>query len=283
MPSQNLPVVNPREIVKPILHRLHVSSIGDLDCPRKYYDTRIQRNWDSSRGPIFAVANGQAVHKVNKAVYEARRGYELDLTRIEALAKDAVYGTAYPKDTDRREAVSRVIQSVRAFAENDDEEAIEGTLDLERQGQFVVHDKRTGAGLFLASAKLDRTLVRASEPQRGYVRENKTTKQKISLQEAFLQLWIARKMYPHLDLTSWAIEYDFLDADLRVVRETVTWEDCQGQSVILLRKALRVFQADTYPAIQGEQCTYCRRREECCTLADEPVDLDALANPELVP
>ena len=283
MPIQSLPVINPSEIVKTPLHRLTVSSINDLDCPRKYFDSRIQRNWDDSRGPIFAVANGQATHKVNKAVYEARRGYELDLTRLEALAKGAVYSTAYPPETDRQAAVDKVIQSSRAFAEADDEEAIEGTLDLERQGQFEVKNRRTGEGLFLASGKLDRTLVRASEPYRGIVRESKTTKQKISLQESFLMLWIFRKMYPRLHLSSWAIEYDFLDADLRVVREIVEWEDVQDQSMILLRKALRVFNSTEYPAIQGDCCTYCKFREECCTLQDESVDLDALTNPELVP
>ncbi len=283
MPIQSLPVLNPSEIVKTPLHRLTVSSINDLDCPRKYFDSRIQRNWDDSRGPIFAVANGQAIHKVNKAIYEARRGYELDLTRLEALAKGAVYGTAYPPETNRQAAVDKVIQSSRAFAEADDEEAIEGTLDLERQGQFEVKNRRTGEGLFLASGKLGRTLVRASEPHRGVIRESKTTKQKISLQEAFLMLWIFRKMYTSLHLSSWAIEYDFLDADLRVVREIVDWEDVQGQSAILLRKALRVFRSTQYPAIQGEACTYCRFRDECCTLQDEPVDLDALENPELVP
>lgn len=283
MPVQTLPILNPREIVKTNFPRLTTSSIGDLSCPKKFADSRLERNWDNTRGPIFAVSNGIAVHKILHTIYLNRRGCELDLRRLDAQAKDAVWSTTYPAETSRAEAVSRVIQSVRGFVENDDEEAIAGTLDLERQGQFLVEDRRTGQGLFIASAKLDRTLVRASEPQRGILAEAKTTKQKISLQEAFLQLWIFRKMYPRLGLTSWAIEYNFLDADFRVVRVTVDWADVQGQSVLLLQKALRVFQAETYPAIQCEACTYCKFRDQCCSLESEPVDLDAFENPELVP
>ncbi len=282
MPVQ-MPVLNAREVVKTTVPRLTVSSLSDLDCPKKFKDTRIERNWDTSRGPILAVSHGTAVHKVLRSIYLNRRGYELDMTRLEAQARDAVWGTAYPANNDRSEAVARVVQSVRAFVDADDEESIQGTIDLERQGQFLVEDRRTGAGLFVASAKLDRTLVRASEPERGICAETKTTKQRISLQEAFLQLWVFRKMYPRLNFTSWAIEYNFLDSEFRVVREVVDWEDVRGQSVILLRKALRVFQATEYPPIQGDCCTYCRMRETCTTLQDETVDLDALENPELVP
>lgn len=284
MPVQTLPILNPNETVKTTLFRLTVSSVSSLDCPKKFADERIQRNWDNSRGPILAVANGQAVHKVLHRLYLKRRGWEIDLSRLEAMAKDAVWSTSYPVDTDRLEAVARVIQSVRAFVEADDEEAVEGTLNLEHQGQFTVYDKRTKAGLFIASAKLDRTLIRASEPHRGIIRESKTTKQKISLQEAFLQLWVFRKMYPNLGFTSWAIEYDFLDREeFRVIREVVEWEDVQGQSVLLLHKVMGLLRATDFPAVQCDQCTYCKFREQCCTLEDEPVDLDALENPELVP
>jgi hypothetical protein len=282
VPVQTLPILNTNETVKTPLFRLTVSSIASLDCPKKFCDERIERNWDNSRGPVYAVANGQAVHKALHRLYLKRRGWEVDLSRLEPMAKDAVWSTSYPAETDRHEAVARVVKSVRAFVEADDDEAIEGTLDLEHQGQFTVYDKLTQTGLFVASAKLDRTLVRASEPGRGIIRESKTTKQKISLQEAFLQLWIFRKMYPHL--TSWAVEYDFLDReDFRIVREVVEWEDVQGQSVLLLHKVMRLLRATDFPAVQCEQCTYCKFREECCTLQDEPVDLDALTNPELVP
>ena len=288
MPVQNLPILNPREVLKTSLFRLTVSAIGSLDCPRKFKDERIERNWDTTRGPIFAVAHGQAVHKVLHSLYSTRRGWEIDLSRLEAIAKGAVWGTSYPAGIDREKAISQVILSVKAFVEADDDEAVEGTIDLEQQGQFIVQDRRTDEGLFIASARLDRTPIRASEPQRLVLRESKTTKQRISLQESFLQLWIARKMYPSkkypdLHINSWAIEYDFLDQDLRVVRDVVEWEDVQGQSVLLLRKVMRVLNATDYPAIQCEQCVYCKFREECCSLADGPVDLDALTNPELVP
>lgn len=269
--------VNPREMTQTDAPRISVSSISDLQCPRKYRETRMKRNWEH-REPIFAVANGTAVHLVMHDIYEHRRGPMLDLSRISAQAKDAVWGTIYPQGIDRPSAISRVISSVRGFCEADDEDSIEGTLHMERKGQFPVQDKKTGKIIFLASATLDRTFIRASEPHRLCIRESKTTKQRISLKEAFLQMWVARKMYtaPEHDLTSWAIEYDFLDQDFRVVRETVEWEDVQDQSPILLRMALRVLYDTDFSAVPGAQCTYCKLRDECSALPGEEVDAEAL-------
>ncbi len=268
--------LNSKEVVRTAAPRLTVSSIGDLACPRKYKHTRIDRNW-GKRDVIYAVANGLAVHTVLHDLYGDRRGHELNLSRLPAQALDAVWATKWPQGTDRQEAVGRVITSVHGFINADDEEAIEGTLDIERQGQFEVTDKKTGEVLFVVSATLDRTLVRASEPHRGIVRESKTTAQKISLKEAYLQLWVARKMYQGRGLTSWAVEYDFLDEDYRVVRETVEWEDVQGQSQIILQRAMRVLYATEYPAIPGAQCTYCSLRDDCTSLPAEGIDGDAVA------
>ena len=257
------------EIVKTTAPRITVSSLQDLACPKRYKRKRIDRIWEP-RDAIYAVANGTAVHRVLRDVYEARRGWEVSLKHLEDQALDSVYATKYPVGFDRDGAVARVIASVRGFVEADDEEAIEGTFDLERQGQFEVKDKRTGRVLFVASAKLDRTLIRASCPDRLVVRESKTTAQRISLKEVFLQLWVARKMHP--GCASYAIEFDFLDADLRVVRETVEWETVQGQGPIVLRQALRVIDATEYPAIPCESCTYCEMRDECTKLPAEEMD-----------
>lgn len=271
--------INTRDIVRTAAPRITVSSVQDMACPKKYKHTRIDRNW-GKRDVIYAVANGLAVHAVLHDLYGDRCGYELNLTRLPAQAMDAVWATKWPQGTNRQQAVGRVITSVHAFVDADDEEAISGTLDIERQGQFPVTDKKTGEVLFVVSATLDRTLIRASESHRLIVRESKTTAQKISLKEAFLQLWVARKMYSGIDsgmdLTSWAVEYDFLDEDYRVVRETVEWEDVMGQSAIILQRAMRVLYATEYPAVPGSQCTYCSLRDDCTSLPGEGIDSEAM-------
>ena len=117
------------EIVKTTAPRITVSSLQDLACPKRYKRKRIDRIWEP-RDAIYAVANGTAVHRVLRDVYEARRGWEVSLKHLEDQALDSVYATKYPVGFDRDGAVARVIASVRGFVEADDEEAIEGTFDL---------------------------------------------------------------------------------------------------------------------------------------------------------
>lgn len=255
------------DIVQTSAPRLTPSSVGDLRCPAKYKHLRIDRNWPK-RDVILPVAHGKAVHAVLRDVYTERSVGTVDASKLEAQSRAAVRNTWYPKEADREEQVKRVVCAVRGFIDADDEEDIRGILGLEQQGEFEIR-LLDGRVLCVVSAKLDCLLVRASDPDTLVIRERKTTAQRVDLAESYLMMRVARKMYPQYGKV--AIEYDWLDEDCRVVRDTVTMAEVRGQHQIVLGLAYRVLTATEFPAIAGEAvCKFCPRRSLCQSLpADE--------------
>ena len=255
------------DIVQTTAPRLTPSSVGDLRCPAKYKLLRIDRNWPK-RDVILPVAHGKAVHAVLRDVYTERSAGTVDISNLEAQARAAVRNTWYPKEANREEQVKRVMSAVLGFINADDEEDIKGVLKLEEQGEFEIR-LPDGRVLCVMSAKLDCLLVRATDPDTLVIRERKTTSQRVDLAECYLMMRVARKMYPQYGNV--VIEFDWLDEDCRVVRDTVTMAEVRGQHQIVLGLAYRVLTATEFPAIPSEEaCKFCPRRSLCQSLpADE--------------
>jgi len=262
----------PHETIQTTAPRLTPSAVNDLLCPKKYKRLRIDRLWPK-RDPILAVAHGKAVHAVLQAVYAARVGGTVSLDNLEALTRGAVRDTWYPQEIEREREVQRVMAAVRGFVDADDYEDISGILDLEREGQFEI--RMGGRALCVMSATLDCTLVRASEDDTVVIRERKTTAQRIDLKECYIQMRVARKMYPAYPRV--VIEFDWLDEDNRVARDTITMREVKGQHQIVLGMAYRVLTATEFPAIPCEAaCRFCPSRDECATLPADDMSEEQL-------
>lgn len=250
------------DAVSTALPRLTPSSVADLECPLKYKTLRIDRNWGTNNrdfGP--AIAHGTAVHDVLRQVIRTRTGDEAGLEHVEALARQAVYRGRYPEGTDRGQATEKVLSTVRAYVDSDDD--IGNTLSVERPEEFDYW--HNNAPLFRVSVKLDRVLVRPDAPTTLVIRDYKlTARPKISLPEAMLYLWAAKKAFRDQGFTEFLLEYDFIDPDNRVTREVVSGHDVRGQHPLIVEAAVKVIRATDWPPCVGEACVYCPLRGKTC-------------------
>lgn len=257
------------DTVTTALPRLTPSSVADLECALKYKTLRIDRNWGSNNRDFgAAIAHGTAVHDVLRRVVRPGGKYEADLEHVEALARQAVYRGRYPAGTDRDGATEKVLSTVRAYVASDDDLA--NTISVERPEEFDYW--HNAAPLFRVSVKIDRILVRPESPTTLVIRDYKlTARPKISLPEAFLYLWAAKKAFGSQGYDEFLFEYDFIDPDNRVTREVVSGHDVRGQHPLIVEAAVRVIRADEWPACVGEACIYCplRGTETCPALPAE--------------
>jgi len=257
----------PRDTVQTELPRLTASSVNDLDCPKKYKQLRIDKDWPA-RPPVDAVQHGLAVHDVLRMLYMARRGHVLPVERIDTLAKIAVMKKVYSDDMDPVEEIARVARKVRGYVACDDPEDILATIDLERWSEFKF--KLDGVPLYTVSAKIDRIIVRPERPGALTIRDYKTGgRPKIDLKECFIFFWVARKRYKPQGFTEIEMELDWIDEDGRVSRDLITQADVKGVHLEVVEAALKVLQGSEWPESPGEVCCYCPIRSVCQPLEDE--------------
>ena len=174
------------------LPRISPSSVGDLTgCPKRYAETRILHNWGSNnREYPESVAHGTATHAVLRDVFRGRQAGLVDLANVGALARTAVFKGRYPKDFDRERAIDHVIEAVCGYVRSQEPEDVQGTIRCEDQIQFPFSWE--GKPLCMVSATLDRVLVRPAQATRLVIKEYKTTRPRIDLQEIFVAMLAAR-------------------------------------------------------------------------------------------
>jgi hypothetical protein len=253
------------------LPRLTPSSVSDLECPKKFKHLRMGDGsfWGSNnRGITNYSARGSAAHEVLRQIYRTRRGDQVNMDNIEALAKIAVWRGKVGENTDREDETQHVIAAVRAVVDADTEEEIAGTISVERPIEFDYnHD---GQPLMTVSSKIDRLLVRPDDATTLRLRDYKFTgRPKILLPEAFIYLWTAKTAFRGHGYDRYVIEYEFVNADNQVTRETVTGADVRGQFALVTEAAVRVIRGNEFPAVVGEACTYCPLRSTCQALLTE--------------
>lgn len=248
------------------LPRVTPSSVGDLTgCGKRFAETKILKNWGSNNRDFpESVAHGTAVHAVLRDVFHDRQGDEVNLTNLGALSRAAVYKGRYPKGFDRERAVERVMEAVCGYARSQVPEDVAGTIRCEDQIEFPFIWE--GRPLCLVSATLDRTLVRPSEnepgePGRLVVKEYKTTRPKIDLQEVFIAMFAARHAYP--GYASYAMEIDWIADDGTVSTDTIEGRELRGLHPVIFRAAVRVIHEKQWDACPSERCIFCFLRPQC--------------------
>ena len=260
-----------RDIVTTELPRLTPSSVGDLECPKKFRALRMAggQGWGSNtRDFPVSVARATATRDVLRQIYRTRRGGEVNLGHVETFAKTAVWRGRFPEGTDRTQEALRVVAAACAVVGNDTEPEIEGTLSVERPVEFAYsHDSQP---LMMVSSKIDRILVDPDAPRTLKLRDYKfTARPKISLPESFIYLWSAKKAFTGQGFDNYVLEYEFVSPENEVTRETVTGADVRGQFALITEAAVQVIRGTDFPAVIGEACTYCPLRTACQGLPAE--------------
>lgn len=253
------------------LPRLTPSSVSDLECPKKYRELRMGdgAGWGSnSREFPASVARSTATHDVLRQIYRTRRGCNVNIDHVEAYAKTAVWRGRFPHGVDRAVETQRVIAQTAAVVGNDTEEEISGTISVERPVEFDYY--HNGEALMKVSSKIDRILIHPDEPTTLQLRDYKFTGHpKVSLPEAFIYLWSAKKAFSGQGFTNFELQYEFVSPENEITRETVTGADVRGQFALITEAAIRVIRGTDFPAVPGEACTYCKLRVACQGLPPE--------------
>lgn len=236
------------------LPRISPSSVNSLDCARRFHELYVKKAWPS-REPVENVAHGTAVHEVLAATH--RGGGKLQADNLEALARAATWKVRWPDGTDKLVAAQRVLSSALGFVAFDAENAPSEmkTLSVEFQAEFPVCYENVR---FLVSAKIDKIYCRS---RHLVARNYKTSRPRIDLKQAFLELWVAKKMFPGYD--SYSLEYLFLDGDNNVYRETVTDRDLRGIHALVMRAAVAALSSPDHAPCPGDTYNFCPIRASC--------------------
>jgi len=244
------------------------SNINELfQCAKRFHQLRVMRDWPQNGKMSASAQTGIAAHRVLRDVYEPAniKGDQPDLSKLDLLARVATASQSI--EPGQRPVVEANIRDlVRFYVNNDDLEDVEGTLGVEVEGRFTVADAN-GAAFFMVQAKLDRVLVRASQPTILVVRDYKTShnKPRRDLYEALIQLWVAKLLYP--GYAEYLLELDHITLD-GIERQTVTSKELKRLSSIVVAQVRRFLADPTFPPTRSEGCHFCPLKEACWQ--DEP-------------
>lgn len=238
------------------LPRISPSSVGSLDCSRRFHELYIKRNWPP-RKPVDTdkFALGTAVHDVLSSLHRVD-GSQVSAESYLALARAAVWKCEWPDCVDKAEAAQRVLASALGFVAYDAEDPEPGeTLSVEWQSEFVCCHQGVR---FVVSAKVDKIIARGDHL---VARNYKTSRPRIDLKQAFLELWVAKKMFP--GYASYSLEYLFLDGENNVHREAVTERDLRGIHALVMQAAVAALSSPDHAACPGATCDFCPIRATC--------------------
>jgi hypothetical protein len=238
---------------------LTVSSVGDLlGCSKKYHELRVLKRWPKGRKVPSSVPRGSAWHEALRALHAARWEGKLPLADVEAFAQTAVHAARYDREIDKSYEVKRVVEMVKLFCDNQDEEDIAAIIALETQVEFDYKFK--GQRLVRIAATIDRALIRPESPSILVVQDYKSTRQQVNLAECFILMWSASKKWPGYE---YILELIWVNAEeeqvvIDVVRADVVRNQHKLITTALLKRLTVAPQAESGPA-----CTFCPLRDGC--------------------
>lgn len=251
-----------------LLPILSPTTVPDTICQKKFWTLRVLKRWPP-RPPLSFSGFGKAFHAIMKGVYDPQDAPLPNMRDLDGLAKTAFWSTRYTDPAAREEDKARCIRMVRGYVEQDDELDALGTIAVEELGEFDFD--RDGGILFRLSARPDRLIVRTDEPAHLYVRDYKTSRPKIDLEEAAISLWVAKLLYP--DFKQYTMQFDWVDEGGRVDRDTIETCDVRGVLPRVMRRFLRILDSPDHPAEPGEACFFCALKPTCQPQQGQALDL----------
>lgn len=236
------------------------SSVGDLNCSKRFWALRVLGQWPPREPNAWACgAFGQAVHEVLAEVYNPRHQQRPNLNALEIASRKAFARHRYADAEQEATHRHRCERMVCGYVEQDDPEDAEGTIKVEHPIEKPIH--LPNGTSFVVSGRLDRVIVRASQPNTLLIRDYKTTKPRLDLDHAFMSLWLAKLEWPQFD--RYELQYDWLDEGGRVERDTVTAARVKGLYAPLVARIEQVLGAHEHPAEPCDGCVFCPLRAEC--------------------
>lgn len=247
------------------LPRITVSSLQDISCSKRFRATRIERTAWADREPMpVIVPRSSAWHEVLHMIhlYRVEDG-TLPLRDLDLFVRQAVLHARYERDADRKAEMDTVRAMTMLFLDSQDEEDVRAIFALEAPAEFDFHWR--GAPMARMSARLDRLLVRADNSKHLVLQDFKSGARKISLSEAFLQLWCSKVTWP--DFESFSLENIWVDLeDGTVDVDVITTDMVSGQQRYLIGAAERAIRGEPV-AEAGPWCTFCNIRKKCQAFA----------------
>jgi hypothetical protein len=239
-----------------------------LICLKRYHDEHVLK-----RLPLQpfsrSLAYGSAVHETLKNALNPVGDVPPQDRHVAALARRAVCQQNYP-DADARDAdIARCIASTTAYLSQTG--YTNETVGVEIFDDLPINNSTLHP--LTLGARFDRLMVRPGEPRHLTIVDYKTgAPGYIDLKGACIMLAIASRRFK--DYATFSVEYDFLDVTGLASRQVVTLTEAKEAWPVLKTRALRVYNANQFPAEIGDHCAFCPFRPECWP-ADE-TDLDDL-------
>jgi CRISPR/Cas system-associated exonuclease Cas4 (RecB family) len=130
-----------------------------------------------------------------------------------------------------------------------------------------------GKPLVVLAGKLDRLIVRERDLGCLVVRDYKTARPQMNIQEACLQLALARLHWP--EFTRLELELDWIDEGGRVDRDVITTSSVRGIYPKVLARVKEIISSNDHVPERNEGCGFCPLRESCDPEAGVEVDIEA--------
>jgi len=242
--------------------------VSSLTCLKRFHDEYVAKRLPPQPFSL-PLAYGSAVHDTLKTIFDPIGHLPVRDRDIAALARQAVFQQNYPDPAVRDQDVARCTATATAYLVQIGYE--DETVGVELFDSLPISG--TTKHRLTLGAKYDRLMVRPGEPRHLTIVDYKTgAPSHVDLKEACIMLAIASRRFK--DYATFAVEYDFLNVIGLVMRQTVTFAEAKEAWPTLKAQALRVYNADQFPAERGEHCVLCPFRRECWS--DIETDFDDL-------
>jgi hypothetical protein len=208
-----------------------------------------------------ALKYGSLVHATLKGVFDPSINAPPWERDVETVARRVIHRIGYPAgEAELRDAdLARCITTVQAYVE---QEGRLGTTIAVEAFDKVKITSGTARPLVLG-AKFDRLLTPLDDAGHLVIQDFKTgTPGCTDMDGACIMLAVACARSGK-EYRAFTVRYDYLNGRGLAERREVTAAEAKAVWPDLKERALRVYNATSFPAEPGEHCCFCPLREEC--------------------
>jgi RecB family exonuclease len=204
------------------------------------------------------MAYGSVVHETLKGVFDPTILLPPAQRNLQSIALKAIYRQNYPDIAMRNSDLEKCIATVLAYIEQSSH--IEETIGVEVFDSVTI--ARGTLHPLTLGAKFDRLLVNPAKPNHLIIRDYKTgTPAETDLDGAAIMLAITAMRFK--EYGGYSVEYDYINGHGLAERRIVTFSEAKAAWPDLKARALRIYNAQAFPAEPGEHCLFCPLRTAC--------------------
>ena len=241
-----------------------------LGCLRKANELIVYKRYSGLRKQGGALVFSSGLHRALRDVYDPQNGPPPNLQNLAGYIRAAFLRQPYPDAAAREHDVCRAAKIIAEYVDADDDAAY--TIAVERTGIYQV---RAGDLIYELHARLDRALVRPSEPDVLVVRDYKIGRLSLEPEQVTINLDVAKMLWPHF--RAYCLEVDGLVDGGETERLVYHSRECKGIiSSSITPRVRRFAQATEMLAEPGEACMYCGAKQGCPAHTQAPIDAASL-------